>query len=418
MFLLNRGWFWSEEDEVDGYVYLPSGVDFETAQRRPVSCSPGQLVLFDPQLYLADLDGNRCRKTCANLATYPWFPTEAEAYNSGQSKRSDWRKSVRDNLAWIPGLPDDEDEVRPLVQSCISFQERFNVSHLLLPTPLLDTPSIFEQEVWLEVGREVAAGTDIPVLAAIAIEQHLLKGDPQQNQLLGDLISSLPARGIDGIYLCLAKDDAQTRVSDADAVASILYISLMGEYNDLEVILNFVDDLGCPGLSMGAAAFASGYYNKDRRLCFNDYTDRSFGRVYPKFYSNALFRDFSPEPDLQELRLADLHNLIQDDWTPASETLSRALNAELEDDEAPVIPPDWAPNINNVASAKPHRSSLLAREAKKFAGNRNGALQLLQHAEAGNAIIDANLEGLSDPANHARVWREEYQKMLGLAVTL
>src|SRR5438552_1924994 len=100
MFLLNVGYRWnlaSDLSEVQATIYLAAGSIGERLRRQ--SLPEKQCLLFDPQLYLAGLEAETCQKTCARLASYPWFAVAGiPPFDSSQTTLRAWENAIRQTI--------------------------------------------------------------------------------------------------------------------------------------------------------------------------------------------------------------------------------------------------------------------------------------------------------------------------------
>ena len=170
-FLLNLGFRWSglPSQLFDGYVFNPSGLNREQASRREFEYIQGQWVMFDPQMYLSVLDGITCAKTCANLATYPWFGIETPLFDSSEMKVSEWMSQVKDSVPWNPNIAKSDDDIIRVVRECLQFQYDFGVTHLIAPTPLLDNSDdqFGIQLKWLHAAAQIKDEFQLPMFATV-----------------------------------------------------------------------------------------------------------------------------------------------------------------------------------------------------------------------------------------------------------
>src|SRR5688572_13991233 len=112
MFYINvptRGELAHEALDAENAVYLAQ--DRMLHEARPVRGY--RRVLFDPQLYLAGLDAERCTTTCANLTSYPWFATPGSIeYESGGALGRRAYKGLMKQIAatnWTGRAPQPEE---------------------------------------------------------------------------------------------------------------------------------------------------------------------------------------------------------------------------------------------------------------------------------------------------------------------
>lgn len=421
-FLINLGYAWPSISTSGGYVFNASAVNKEQGERRDFEYYEGQWLLFDPQLYLASLDGDNCKRTCAKLSTYPWFGIEVPEFNSGEMKQADWFNEVMSNFSWTPEIPDDDEEILEVVRECLAFQRDFGVTHLIAPTPLVENAEdeFSVQLRWLEAALSMRKEFDIPIFATVAINEYLLAHhDPNENVLLQSILDNLTASEFNGLYMLVAQEAAEKARFDERRVAeSLMYVSyIAGRRSTKDVLINYADDLGYACLATGSVGFASGVTLKQRRLCFSDFIDRGGGSAYPRFYSHSLIRDLLTESDLDRIRDARLMRLIRNDVTEESQPLLRALGSGAGASSVP----NWTQSRNNVGQANQHRFSLLGRVTNSLAklgvdDRSQLVLGWLQYAEAHAALIDKKFseEPLSEDAKHITAWREAFENTMDI----
>lgn len=417
-FLLNLGYRWAGPP-VGGFIFSASGTQKEQTVRRSFEATEGQTILFDPQLYLAALDGESCLQTCAKLATYPWFGIDVTPFDSGQMKARDWFHSVRHSLKWEPNIPGNATEIEEAVKTCFEFQKEFGVTHLIAPTPLVsDYEDQFSSQLqWLQAAESLKDSMGLPLLATVSLADHLLKQqDPENNTLLQTILDNLTTSRFDGVYVLVVREAGDSiRLLDRPVAETLMYVShVVGAQHGLTVVVNFADDLGELCLALGASAFGGGFSMKQRRLCFSDFVDRGGGSAYPKFYSKSLISDLSMD-DLVKLRRARLLRLLSDDITPISEPLWRALRSGA----SPNTVPAWRQSRNNVSDSMNHRILVLDKSARELesaelADRRQTALSWLQEAEAHNALIEKRLRAdpLSNDTRHIDSWLEGLERQM------
>jgi hypothetical protein len=211
MFYLNLGYYWQvPEIGEHGVCVGAHGVDSPgalTTDRRDRLPIPDKR-LFDPQLYLRDLDLQDSESVVTRLATYPWFNSSVSEYSDNQTV-TDWKKQVTEALQgrWPCELPDgNRDAVYRIIEACLAFQERFGVGRLIIPASMSRDPeSDFSCEsAWIDIGLELAADNfDLPVYATLGISDTcLMHRRPNENELLKIVVDQIAARTeLSGVYL-------------------------------------------------------------------------------------------------------------------------------------------------------------------------------------------------------------------------
>lgn len=421
-FLLNLGYRWSglPQNSVDGYVFNASGINMEQASRREFTYNEGQWLLFDPQLYLTELDGEICTNTCTKLLTYPWFGIETPSFNSSEMSTKEWMSQVKSDVTWDPHIPTTEEGIKAVVRNCLQFQVDFGVTHLIVPTPLIDnSDDQFGTQIdWLNAAAQLKNEFTLPMFATVAISDFLLAPfEPQNNPLLQTILDNLTVSDFEGIYVLVVQDDApRIRLTDLHVVQSLLYFSrIAGAISSKDVLVNFADDFGDVCVSSGAIAFVGGTTTKNRRMCLSDFTDRSGGAAYPHFYSRSLIGDYLSKDDLSKIRDARLLRLIESDVTAESEPLLKALRAGSDPNDVP----DWRQSRNNVKSANVHRVLRLhqsTRESDELDANQklDVTLTWLQEAEAHVKLLETRFgeNPLSEDGRHVEVWRKAFETLI------
>jgi len=414
MFLINIGHSWSFQSlsGADGVVLLPSKVSYARLARE----SPdARTILFDPQLYLSELDVDDCGKACTNLASYPYFGVRGvESYDSSVEKRNEWQSRMREVVreGWTARAPVDESEANEACENAIALQQDLHCSHVILPSPLLKEREDEAQTLglWLDQGLETAQNLEVeePLLATIALSESVLS-DIAFSELgfLDTIVDQVTARdGIDGVYIVVAQSvsrhpfDSEESVCRCYAYLSKAFSEAGYEY----VLVNFADVFGLVCMGLGASGFATAQSHALRRLALPAFNETSGGRAYPHFYSHVSASEFATESDLDRIRDARLLRRIRD-ITP----VSQQLMATLASGGSASTLRAWAESSNNLNAAQTH---FLTRVAREQAGLRNldlGARQeyvedWLETADATLLLIRQrlgrgnNLKGRSVPA--------------------
>lgn len=425
MFLLNRGYSLKYNDKLNihGMIVNISGLMMPAIERRPIP--ENEISLFDPQLYFPLDYNDKCKKTYCNLSTYPWFNSETPVFDSTQINITEFKKGLKEqNSHSNVSIPNDIDEIRTRILSCVEFQvsEYINATHIILPTPLIiDTEDEFStQLLWINEGLDIISNFENKkVLITVALsEQVIIHKTFESNSLMQTIVDNLSAlEDIEGFYIVIARSNNNSNITEKNIVQSVLELSyLLGKKINKKVFLNFIDNLGFLGLAAGAYAFGSGYNNKERRLNFNDFIDKeSGGPPLPHFYSYSLIGDFFPERDLSKIRDARLLRYIEKDITTFSASL---LNALKQNKEISMLA-DWKETLNNVSVAKDHRTALMIDKINfinslNFTEKIQYTLEWLQNAEASKLHFDNLFEDdpLSEDGKHIIVWRKCFEQFI------
>jgi len=411
MFLVNLGYKWGPilANSPRGIILNASGIESAQALARNRDEFP-DVVLFDPQLYLAALSSESALSRCVKLASYSWFPIEL-GEEEGRAERfaAQWPPEIR------------HEDVPTLVESAIQFQEDLGVSSLIIPSLLTVNPLADLREEFSLVDAGIAfaeATTDKPLFATFAVSDICFENqDPTRNLLLMTAIDQFTARPeLVGVYLVINNTRGETnRIIDRTVARSILeFCNSVGLQGGKEIIVNYTDSFGLVCIAAGASSFASGIFQKDKRLCLDDFADSGFGRLFPKFYSHATLNEYLIQRDLMELRDNRLLRLLAPDETEASSNLFEVLRAG----NSPEILPEWEERQNNIAGALAHYIELMDRVEQEFqaAGAEEKmqmALVWLQEAESHCAYIQTRLTDYQGDMRHIHVWRAAYEEFLG-----
>lgn len=374
MYLLNVGYRWklaTSLDDLDGVVILPSGNDSERLLRSKQH--EFKRMLFDPQLYLAELDAEKCTLTCARLATYSWFSTPGlPVFDSSEMKRRDWEKEVRKNVAkkWPAKPVEGEDDTYQACLNCLELQCKISCTHLILPSPLIleREDESATQAMWLDKALEVASELEVaqPLLATVAVSDTVLNEESfTETGFLDTVVDQITARdGIDGVYIVVAQSTDDHPFATADKV-NHAYLHLTRAFAERGydfVIPNFVDLLGLACTAVGANSFASDASQSRRRLSLPAFReDTQGGKALPHFYSHTVAAELRTEADLDRIVKKRLLSRIRDK-TEYSENLLEELSAGGSAANLPA----WAESQNNLAAAQKHFVTRLAAEKKKL----------------------------------------------------
>ncbi len=405
-----------------GAIILPSGIASHTLTRRDLDKQLGRRLL-DPQVYLSDLQPDRCRNTCTHLASYPWFLADGvPAFDSGQHTQVEWKRAVIGNITGMwRRTPTTSDEIRRSVDECILFQRRIGVEAIILPSPLTrDHSSDYSIESeWLEIGAERAAAiaSDRPALATIAVSDTCLRGfRPRDNTLIDIILDQVSARARDGAYIVLEQANETTyNCTSSNTVGSLLRIVNGLKAGGLKmVIVSYAGTAGLMTLLAGADAWATGWYRSERRLKLAD-IEQEEGRAMPAYYAHSAATEFHLASDLTRIRDAGLLPLVTDQ-TAYSANLIRALQTGFTpNDVAP-----WQPRQSNVTAARAHYATAMIRETAAISALQNQA-DCVAHGKKwlGDAAqIAARLYQLGGfnprtELDHQRPWNEAFIDVLG-----
>lgn len=369
MFLLNIGYRWklaSELEDLDGAVFLASG---NTSERLRRSRQPEfKRLLFDPQLYLARLDANICKKTCARLASYEWFGVPGiPSFDSGVGNRSKWEEALQGIVPtnW-PSRP-PEGEIQAACLAAIQFQLDVGCTHIILPSPLIEEREGESalQATWLDEGLQAAKALDIgqPLLTTVALSESVLNDQAFfPAGFLDTIVDQVTAReGLDGTYIVIAQADA-LHPFDTTEFVQRAYLHLSRAFSKSghdPVVCNFADVFGFVCMAGGATAMVGGESHQRRRLALAQYRDESGGTALPHFYSHRVVGEFLTETDLNGIVSKRLLGRIRD-----TTAFSAPLLDALADGRTAANLPQWAESRSNMAVAQKHFVTRLLEEAR------------------------------------------------------
>lgn len=264
--------------------------------------------LFDPQLYLSDINALVAGEAVAKLGTYPWFRCAVDAYESarhpGGLLRWQQEQAARVRESW-PGAPTTDDaEIAHCARAAIEFQVALGCEAIILPSPMTRVPSDYGAEArWLDAGLTVCGELRIttPVYATVAIADPVVRQmPPAQSAFLQAVTAQIASRpGLTGAYLVIAQESEDGYLCKHPNTL----LSLLVLVDDLtrgaakEVIVNYMGTFGAVAAAAGARVWSTGFYRSQRRLRTSDLDD-SDGRTFPRYYSLSLLGDIGVQSDL------------------------------------------------------------------------------------------------------------------------
>lgn len=394
MFSLNLAYQWTHAGEIDdlnGYVLLPSGNDHARLTRNPPP--ENSRLIFDPQLYLAELDATTCAISCSRLATYPWFGANIEPFDSSECGKREWDKKVRERIgkAWRGRPPNPEEGLIP-TNRAIEFQMGVGCTHILLPCPLIADreDEADTQAQWIDHGLQAAADLEVakPLLATVAVSEAALNdGVFAAGGFLDTIVDQITAReGITGVYILVVQTHAEHPFA-TDSRVLRCYLHLCRAFRKAgykTVLVNFADVFGKVCMAVGASGFIAGASHSLRRQSFEGLEERSGGRAYPKFYSDISVGEFLSETHLDRVVANRLLRRVYDQ-TPVSQILME----RLEEGGSASSVFEWAENQSNLKASQAHFLSRLTID-----GNVLHRMTLRQRREyVSNWLDDAIANG-------------------------
>lgn len=388
--------------------------------------------LFDPQLYLADIDAQVASGAVVNLGTYPWFRCAPAEFKSSQQEGgvAQWKAEQSAQLiaAWPRAAATEAVEIADCVRASIELQQTFGCEAIILPSPMTRVPGSYAAEsAWIDAGLEACRSlrVAVPVYATIAIADTALRQQrPGHSQFLQTVSAQVAARpGLAGAYIVLAQETEDGYCCKVpDTLLSLLLLT-----DDLvrgagrEVIVNYMGTFGAVARAAGAKIWATGYYRSQRRLRSSDMDDTT-GRQFPRYYSTPLLGDIGVEDELDLVAAqatAGDRALVD---TPPSEQLNKVLRAGGH--VADVA--EWQYRQGNFWAAAAHYNTLmhqLGTKLESVAPDRRVDVihKVLTHAErVAEHVKDAiTANGRRSPGptetSHQAIWQRVFEQWRSIA---
>ncbi len=423
-YFFNLRYQWSIDPSINlgGVTFCASGLDMESFFRRETIENQTQEKIFDPQLYLIDLDPKNSPVACSRLSSFPWFP--ASCIEQAELGYREWMKQVKESIEdnWSPELPTDFEEIKERAFKCLEFQIQIGCSILVAPSTLIKNPSTsldYEMQ-WIDASLDAYAeiGSDLPIYATLAISDLCLKEKkPFDNpflELCFDQLSSRPE--LDGIYFVLERSTpGQKRLINLNTVESILTLAyIFTEKIGFDFFTNYCEEFGFITLGAGGTHFGSDDTVKGRRLHLQDFVERGGGTNYPYIFSLNNFSDFRPITDLQKISDIGFFNSLNIESTRFSNDLIEAIR-----NKRPVTVPEWQESLNNVGRAKNHYIECLKDQVDSIAEmNLNEKInyihQMLISAEMRMNYLETRIKDdpLLEDGKHISNWREGFERFI------
>lgn len=431
MFLLNRGSSLAVDKKlsIDGIVATSAGFPMEQLLRQKTLPKEGILIL-DPQLYFPLSAKYQCKKLFTKLSSYPWYNPQPPEYDSREIKISDYKSQLNDEDTWkLAKIPSSDSEIKEAIISCFNIQDRFGVTHYLIPTPcVVDSNDCFSTQIkWIDTGIECFE-KESPLFISLSISENVLSHNSiEHNNTLQTIIDNLTTYdNIDGFYITIFRDSKNQYIVDSNIISTILELSyILGNRMHKQVILNSIDCLGFLGLAVGATGMCSGFTNKEKRLYINDYHDKSGGGALPHFFSFSFIGDLLSYRDMTIIKRLGLLNLIKNDVTQFSNDLFMALENNIS-----LSYTTWNETKGNVTAAKLHRYDLLSKKVSELdtlstSEKMNYILKWLKQAQNNvneyNKLInitpkslfkDLNNYSITEDFSHIEIWLNSFLKFI------
>ena len=373
MFALNEGWQWKAaefSENLNGVVYLATGNNAEKMRRRPLGDFAWQL--FDPQLYLAGLDGADCAKVCARLASYLWFGVPGVPdFQSSEESQNSWQQAVQEHVkANWPGKAPEDEEILHAARAAIEFQADRGCTHLLAATPLIaereDEAATAAQ--WIDAALEAASDLDIgqPVIATVAVAEAVLNDASfMEGGFLDTIVDQVTSRtGLAGVYIVVAQTLKRHPLCAPESVTRT-YAHLTRAFANFGydfIFVNFADVFGVACLGLGASGFATGSSQALRRLCPAAFLDEGGGLPLPHLYSHRSVAEFLPERELEKIAKLNYLRRVTDTTVYSRDLLQALVHNRPASGVAA-----WAESKNNVTAAGRHFIARMIAEGTAYA---------------------------------------------------
>jgi hypothetical protein len=413
MFYLNVGHRWNIAEALDDVraAIFPASSAYSERLRR-AELPDFRRVALDPQLYLAQLDAEKCKRACAKLSSYPWFcVNDAPEFDSSAQNRTEWQRSLEACVeeSWPCSLPTDEEQIANACRSAIEMQVDLGCSHIILPSPLISEreDEADTQAIWLDAGLKEAAEGDVsqPILATIAVDESTLNAAAfNASGFLDTIADQVSSReNLAGVYIVVMQTAARHPFETSPLVVRA-YLHLCREFSTQNydfIIPNFADVAGYMCMAVGATTFATGPSQSLRRLSAAAFED-SGGFALPFLYSHRVAAELATETDLDKLQARKMLSRVRD-ITVYSEPLFHALAAGA----TAATLPAWAEGRNNITTAQKHfieRMIDVERRMRRVSASDrpDDVREWLETAAANQLYISTRL-GTRDEALQGRV---------------
>jgi hypothetical protein len=373
--------------------------------------------LFDPQVYLSNLDPHVAASTVVNLASWPWFcPGAVPEYDSDtHTSLKNWKDKYGGTLlqSWPGCAHTDSQTIADACRAAIRTQLERGCEMVILPGPLtsLATQHFVSETEWIDAGIEACKALKVsqPVLATVAISDSVLRGvDPFQNPLLHTISNQVSARPeLAGVYLLpeMASENGYVCTSRDTLLSILLLIDDFVRGAGKRVVLNYVGTFGAVASAAGASVWSSGYYRGQRRLRLADFEDQ-IGRAMPRYHSLKLAGDIGLEHDIEEAYKQYGDRLLID--TRDGSTLTRALASGT------YPPAEWAYAQSNVTAAAGHYVEVAYRLGQLATQSPEKRIDTVQRWLEGAVHWVGNLQkiGIAGSAQteltHQAVWLDAF----------
>ncbi len=426
---LNHSWKGNQPDEGDTYqgvILNPSAFERSSGMRRALEGKVNaEIFLFDPQLYLLDLQfpAGVFPTFAKNLGTYPWIGIEPPDFDSGQLRQFvEGEEELPVEARWKE-RKDPLSQWDVTVREAVNHQVNMGCDAIILPAPLIQDPETNLERDFDLLERAIQIATPLrgekPLYASVPLADGLLAHhDFLENPLIEAIPDTLSAMaGLTGVYIPFLQVSAteQERVASQNGPGSLMRLARrFGSRTDLKTIFNFTESLGIVLHALGAQGYASGYNRKQRRLHISDFIPKKGGGgAFPKFYSMELCTDFLPSRGMERIAKKRLLSPMMRDVTNSSRPLFEALKAKKSVNDSV---PDWAEIPGNIAAARHHYFEQHSRSHERVP-DAEAAIAWLQDAEKNWAYLQQRFSGdpggpLEATANHLEPWRTALDRLM------
>lgn len=389
--------------------------------------------LFDPQLYLADLDFDECSNVCTKLASYSWFDVDVPKFDSKVMKQSEWKPSVVEEVAkqWR-GIPTtDKKKIEKYVEDCIFYQREIGCQTLIAPAPTTFSTSNYAQELlWLNTARRIKRerGFSEPLFATVALATPLFSHDSAAvERCLSSIANAISARQFDGVYLifCQSGDYGDTKhPTNENALYHILrFINLLKESDPApSIIANGIGFFGLACRAVGADAVGVGWYRKQYRIHLADFEDTkmvlnkkgdlvSVHKAFPKYWTSKVMGDIGLPRDLDKLVSKGFLAQIKDETLACEDLLLKAGQGKSVKGVSA-----WIYKASVVSATREHfLRSCVKAERQLSSLNREDRLSFmsewLSNAVAlGEEITEVLRSGSTSNTNHVATWQRAFER--------
>jgi hypothetical protein len=382
--------------------------------------------LFDPQLYLARLDGNTARKSVCNLATWPWFGDHSvPQYDSAlHGSLKNWKDQHDDVLLrnWKGRPPETAEAIREAVICAVQKQVDLGCEGIILPAPMTNVYAAgYELETfWLDAGIEACKSLHIrlPIYATVAISDNVLRGvDAAENPLVHTITNQLASRDeLAGGYFVIEQgsEDGYVCTSKDTLLAVLLMVDDLTRGAAKRAIVNYMGTFGPITVAAGATIYSTGYYLSQRRLKLSDFEDKD-SRAYPRYLSLSLAGDIGISSDLADA-YSTLGNRIFSQ-TPVAQPLHSAIQQGISTSRVP----EWEYKQQNITAAGAHYNWSMLNVGNNFLAATAEEKRSLVHRWLREATRDAErlrLAGIDrshSDISHQAVWLGAFEDWLRLA---